>query len=115
MVTLFCSDMEVTELNGVTHKQTLLKGVKFKTPPRESEELDRFYDMVFSPDAFFASWAGRVDHYAYGEHPHQVAQNQDGYVYLWPETSISGWTQWKMSANADWARDCCCVYVEIIL
>lgn len=33
MVTLFCSDMEVTELNGVTHKQTLLKGVKFKTPP----------------------------------------------------------------------------------
>lgn len=99
MVTLFCSDMEVTELNGVTHKQTLLKGVKFKTPPRESEELNRFYDLIFSPEAFDASWCGRTGHYAYTspDKPWRQAENQDGFIYLWPITRFSLWGEYITS------------------
>ncbi|EBT5445582.1 hypothetical protein CK313_20115 [Salmonella enterica] len=73
--------------------KSLRKGLKFRTPPRESEELNRFYDLVFSPETFFASWCGRNGHYAYtsSDKPWRQAENQDGFIYLWPMTRFSLW------------------------
>lgn len=68
--------------------------LKFKTPPIESEELGRFYDLVFAPDTFFASWVGRVGHYAYGK-DHNVATDQDGFVYLFLDYNMT----WQMTAS----------------
>lgn len=79
----------------------LPKGVKFRTPPRGSAELDRFYDLVFSPIAFDAGWYGRIGHYAYDDTDgERAAREQDGFIYLWP-TKRSGWTSWRMSANPE--------------
>jgi hypothetical protein len=89
-------------------------GVKIKTPPIETEELGRLYDLIFSPDAFFASWAGRVGHYAYGS-KHQMAVSQDGYLYLWPRTN-SYWGpdgNFLMTADPSIAKTMCGMYVEI--
>ena len=69
--------------------------LKFKTPPAESEELNRFYNLVFSPEAFFASWVGRVGHYAYGKE-YCVADDQDGFIYLFLEHN----GQWGMTASS---------------
>lgn len=69
--------------------------LKFKTPPAESEALNRFYNLVFSPEAFFASWVGRVGHYAYGKE-YCVADDQDGFIYLFLEHD----GQWGMTASS---------------
>ncbi|MBJ8796723.1 hypothetical protein I5398_11850 [Citrobacter freundii] len=90
-----------------------MKGVKFKTPPEESEELDRFYNIVFDDDSFCASWAGRVGHYPYGNST-ALAPNNDGYIYLWPEIRGShrdAW--WKMSADSSIAKSMCKEFIEI--
>lgn len=97
-----------------------MKGVKFKTPPRESEELGRFYDLVFDPDTFFASWCGRSGQYAYAVEgkPWSVADNQDGYIYLWPRlhhTWTDSYYTWDMTANPNVAARMCPEYVEINL
>ena len=94
-------------------KKTPPKGVKFKTPPIESEELDRFYDIVFASDTFFASWAGRTGHYPYDRTGHG-ADNQDGYIYLWPTTNMYAPDLiWKMSADSQLAAHFCREYIEI--
>ncbi|MCX8980089.1 hypothetical protein NLN92_18970 [Citrobacter portucalensis] len=98
----------------------MIKGVKFKTPPRESDELGRFYDLVFAPEAFFASWAGCIGHYAYAaeKKPWGAADNQDGYIYLWPETRqsiVDTFIIWRMSAHPAAAHACCREFVEINL
>lgn len=94
------------------------KGVKFKTPPRETEELGRFYDLVFDYNTFYASWCGGVGHYAYTtpDKPWRAADDQDGYIYLWPTSrhSIAGdWVSWEMSADPRIAASMCREYVEI--
>lgn len=68
--------------------------LKFKTPPAESEELNRFYNLVFSPDAFFAGWVGHRGHYAYGKED-CVADDQDGFIYLFLKHN----GQWEMTAS----------------
>lgn len=98
----------------------LPKGLKFKTPPRESEDLGRFYDLVFSPETFFASWCGRIGQYAYcaPEKPWGLAENQDGFIYLWPlkRFALMGeYYSWEMSANPETAQCCCPEFVEINL
>lgn len=98
----------------------MIKGVKFKTPPRESEELGRFYDLVFAPDTFFAGWVGHIGHYAYANKgkPWGEATNQNGYIYLWPVTRhsiIDTYVTWSMSANPAAAHAFCREFVEINL
>lgn len=97
-----------------------MKGLKFKTPQCESEKLNLFYDLVFSPETFFASWCGRTGHYAYTkpEKPWGLAKNQDGFIYLWPVACFSLWGKyitWEMSADSEWAQHMCKEYVEINL
>lgn len=82
--------------------------LKFRTPPAESEELNRFYNLVFSPDAFFASWVSRVGHYAYGK-KHCVADDQDGFIYLWLEHN----GQWSMTASPSFVEHMQVRVVEI--
>ncbi|WP_417633187.1 hypothetical protein [Citrobacter freundii] len=118
MAKFFTLGFDVVEVKGPPFNPPLRKGVKFRTPPRESEELGRFYDLVFSPEAFFASWCGRNGHYAYTspDKPWRQAENQDGFIYLWPRTHFSLWGEyitWEMSADPEWAKQCCRVFVEI--
>jgi len=99
------------------HEVPTAFGVKFKAPPKGSKELDEFYDLVFGSRTFDASWAGRVGHYLYGD-DHQIADNQDGYVYLWPRLwnahiQSGRGVRWIMSADYSIASSMSCKYVEI--
>ena len=89
------------------------KGVKFKSPDIESPELDKLYNLVFDSHGFDASWAGRLGHYLYG-YTNQVADDQDGYLYLWPVSYVNGngW-RWLMSASPSMASAKSIKYVEI--
>lgn len=93
----------------------LQKGVKFKTPPRETVELDRLYDVVFNHKSFDAGWCGRVGHYIYSDSgDDRAAQNQDGFVYLFPLSYVNGEGYfWRMTADPKTAAAMCKEYVEI--
>lgn len=91
----------------------MIKGLKFKTPEKDSEELSKFYDLVFDPNLFFASWVGRVGHYPFDREP-ACSDNQDGYIYLVPCFWQNG-TPWKMTADSKSANMLLVEYVEINL
>lgn len=88
------------------------KGIKIPIPAPYTEELGRFYELVFlNQYGFNASWVAH-GHRAYGE---GEAINQDGYVYLWPVLRglFSDWQVYFMSADPEFAKDRAIEYVEI--
>lgn len=70
---------------------------KVKLPARGTEELDRIYSFLF--DELVASWAGRVGHYAYVDEgdEHQLATNQDGFLYCF--IGPDGWMR-RLTADS---------------
>lgn len=72
--------------------QLLLTTFKLKLPPKETKELDEMYIVLF--DQLGAGWAGRIGHYAYDEHEHRIAKNQDGYVYAFTHNNF-----WKITCD----------------
>ena len=61
---------------------------KVKLENRESAELGRLYDFLFSD--LHCGWAGRTGHYAYVEvgEESQLAANQDGYLYVFKHIDV---------------------------
>ncbi len=67
---------------------------KIKLPPRETPELDEFYNVVF--DQLHASWAGG-HHRAYEDVLHEYYKTkQDGFVYVFERLN-----RWSMSVDTD--------------
>lgn len=86
-----------------------MKGVKIRIPPKGSEELDRFYDLVFNPLGFNAGWAGRIGHYPFDRDGY-AAPNQDGFVYLFEYSNF-----YRMTADSQFGRSMHREWVEVVI
>lgn len=89
-------------------------GLKFKVPPAGSIELDALYDVLFDADTFFAAWAGRVGHYAYGT-AGQRAEDADGYIYLYNYPIVPGVDNWRITASPGCAHIFAKRFIEICI